>query len=452
LNRFHAALGLTILALFGCVQSNGANGIAPGAPPVLPAAHSLFGGKIKHVVIIIQENRTVDNLFNGLPGANTVRTGKNDLGQNVQLQQVSLTAPWDLSHRHIAWVADYRNGNMNGFNNENVHCYHHAKCPSHEVAAYGYVPQSEVQPYWDLAEQYTFANNTFQSNQGPSFPAHQYLVSGTSTIADGSQLRASENAHDPRDRGKQGGCDSIKGTTVATIDSKGQQSQFVYPCFSRVSIMELMNNNRVSWSYYQANKGAGQWHAVDAVRGIWNSPSYKNVKWPSSRVLRDIAAGRLDQVTFITPTGAESDHAAHNKGKGPAWVTSIVNAIGQSAYWKDTAIFVVWDDWGGWYDHVTPTVYNSYELGFRVPLIVIGPYAKAGYISTRQHEFGSILKFTEEVFNLGSLGTTDVRSDDLSDCFNFRRQPRPFKTIAAAPGARYFLNEPLDTQDIDDDF
>ncbi|HYL28202.1 MAG TPA: alkaline phosphatase family protein, partial [Candidatus Nitrosotalea sp.] len=269
---------------------------------------------------------------------------------------------------------------------------------------------------------------------------------------DGSQLRASENAHDPIGRGRQGGCDSIKGTTVAAIDSNGNQNHYVFPCFNRKSIMGLMNDRRVSWSYYQQHSGSGQWHGVDAVRGIWNSPSYKNVKWPSSRFLRDIAAGRFDQVTFITPSPAESDHPGINRGRGPAWVTSVVNAIGHSAYWKDTAIFVVWDDWGGWYDHVAPSVYNSYELGFRVPLIVIGPYAKAGYISTKQHEFGSILKFTEEVFNLGSLGTTDVRSDDLSDCFNFSQQPHAFRTIAASPGARYFLNAPPETGDVDDDF
>jgi phospholipase C len=130
----------------------------------------------------------------------------------------------------------------------------------------------------------------------------------------------------------------------------------------------------------------------------------------------------------------------------------VVNAIGQSQYWNSTVIFVTWDDWGGWYDHVKPAQYNSYELGLRVPLIVISPYAKTHYVSHVQHEFGSILKFTEETFGLGSLGTTDVRSDDLSDCFNFGQAPQRFIPISAPLRAEYFLNQPPSTRGPDDDF
>ena len=119
-------------------------------------------------------------------------------------------------------------------------------------------------------------------------------------------------------------------------------------------------------------------------------------------------------------------------GSGPDWVASVVNAIGESPYWNSTAIFIVWDDWGGWYDHVQPQQFdNYYELGFRVPLVVVSPYAKRGYVSKVQHEFGSILAFSEETFGIpkGSLGTTDVRADDLSDCFDFTQRPRTFTPI-----------------------
>jgi phospholipase C len=129
-----------------------------------------------------------------------------------------------------------------------------------------------------------------------------------------------------------------------------------------------------------------------------------------------------------------------------------VNAIGKSKYWDHTAIFVTWDEWGGWYDHVKPPQYNSYELGFRVPLIVISPYAKSHYVSHREHEFGSILKFAERALGLGSLDTTDVRSDDLADCFNFSRGPRAFKKIPAPLPPRYFLSQPISNRDPDDDF
>jgi phospholipase C len=138
-------------------------------------------------------------------------------------------------------------------------------------------------------------------------------------------------------------------------------------------------------------------------------------------------------------------------GSGPSWVASVVNAVGESRYWDSTAIFLIWDDWGGWYDHVAPKVYDSYELGFRVPLIVISPYAKLGYVSHVPHEFGSILKFTEETFGLPSMGTTDARADDLSDCFNFSQSPTPFTPISAPLSPSYFLKQPVSSRPPDDD-
>ena len=112
---------------------------------------------------------------------------------------------------------------------------------------------------------------------------------------------------------------------------------------------------------------------------------------------------------------------------------------------------MVWDDWGGWYDHVPPQIYNSYELGFRVPMIVVSPYAKRGYVSHTPYEFGSILKFIERTFDLASLGTTDVRANDLSDCFDFGAKPRVFKPIAAKYSARYFETLPISYENPDDD-
>jgi phospholipase C len=129
----------------------------------------------------------------------------------------------------------------------------------------------------------------------------------------------------------------------------------------------------------------------------------------------------------------------------------VVNAIGNSQYWNDTAIFITLDDWGGWYDHVKPPQYNAYELGFRVPLIVVSPYARPGYVSHVQHEFGSILKFIEGTFALGSLGYTDARADDLSDCFDFTQAPLTFRTIASKRRASYFQRLPPDGRPIDDD-
>ena len=467
LTRF-SALGV-IAALVGCSQSST---LAPTPPSSATQAQPSGGGqstgaaqalrmlgapakrfkKIAHVVIIIQENRTTNDLFNALPGVGTVRTATNSQGATVQLQPVPLTAPYDISHAHTAFETEYANGQGNGFDKVASHCRPNATCPPPSVRAYGYVPESEVEPYYVMASRYTFASKMFQTNEGPSFPAHQYLLSGTSTIADGSPLRAAENPRTPS-KMSTGGCDSPPGSLVTLIDQYGQENQSTYPCFQRNSLIALIEAQGLSWHYYQNHLGAGLWNGPDAINAVWQSPEFStNVVAPPSQVLNDIDAGTLANVVWVTPTSAASDHAGGTDGSGPSWVASVVNEIGKSKYWKDTAIFVTWDDWGGWYDPIVPQIYNSYELSFRVPLIVISPYAKRHYISTVQHEFGSILKFTEEAFNLGSLGTTDARADDLRDCFDFARAPSNFQAIPAPRHAGYFLRQPVSTQVPDDDF
>ena len=408
-SRVYAHLSLA-LVLAGCARA-----IAPALPPVIPTVAVAHQSKVGHVVIIVQENRTPDNLFHNLPGADTVAP--------VALSPVSLTAPYDLGHSHQSFLSDESAG---GYQSQSL----------------GYVPQSQVQPYFDMAERYTFADRMFQTNEGPSFPAHQYIVSGTSTTAPGSALRIAEN---PRGNGvtgpiHAGGCDSPTSVGVRLIDETGNEGPPIWPCFDRPTLTDLIDARGLTWRYYQAFSGSGLWNALDAIEHIRYSAEYKtNVVYPSSRVLTDIQNGRLANVTWVTPTSAASDHAHTTDGTGPAWVASIVNAIGTSGYWNNTVIFVTWDDWGGWYDHVKPHRYNSYELGFRVPLLVISPYAKRGYVSHRQHEFGSLLKFTEATFQLGSLGTTDVRADDLSDCFDFEQTPSKFRRIQAPESAQYFL-------------
>lgn len=415
----------------------------------------LGDGKIAHVVIIIQENRSFDNLFHGFPGADTVNYGKDSQGHDVALRPESLTKPMDISHSHGSFLVEYNRGAMNGFNLARSSCgkdIDRGRCRNSQFLPYGYVPRSEIEPYWAMASQYVLADRMFQSNEGPSFPAHQYLISGTSTIANDASLLAAENPQLLNGHG-QGGCDSKPGTTVRLIDAYGKQNRKAFPCFKRISLMDPLTETGLTWHYYQEHLSHGLWNAPDAVRDIRYGPLYStDVVAPEKRVLKDIADGRLANVVWVTPSKAASDHAHVTNGSGPSWVASIVNAIGSSYYWDNTVIFVTWDDWGGWYDHVLPRRYNSYELGFRVPLIAISAYAKAGYVSHEQHEFGSILKFTENVFGLRSLGTTDVRSDNLADCFDFSQQPRTFTQIEAPLSARYFLKQEGSNGDPDDDF
>lgn len=425
-----------LMALVAC---SGPTGLST-SPVSRTSALRLTSGSsspIQHVVIIVQENRSVDNLFQFLPGANTQSWGYNAKGQKVNLQAVSITAPFDLNHEHQDFLTQYDKGAMDGW--KLVGCV--GKCE--HATPFAYVPQKQVQPYYTMAEQYAFADDMFQTNEGPTFPAHQYLISGTSTISQGSKYVVDNNPGN-LSLSKNGGCQSAPSSTVESIDiDTGAAGPSVYPCFSRQTLMDLITAGSPSytWRYYQEVSGPGLKHGPDAIEQIFENPRYKEyVKWPSSRILTTIQAGLLPTVAWVTPAKSDSDHPEDNNGTGPAWVASIVNAVGESPYWDNTAIFILWDDWGAWFDHVKPQIYNANELGFRVPLIVISAYTPKGYISTKQHEFGSILKYTEENFGLGSLGTTDQRADNLLDCFNYKMTPRKFVPIGSSEKASYFIH------------
>jgi phospholipase C len=254
------------------------------------------------------------------------------------------------------------------------------------------------------------------------------------------------------------------------------ETQTVYPCFEHATLIDLLDAQKISWKYYSNAKPctpptpcapSGIWigpnaiqhlcHPTGAMATPCDNPEYASNVIPQTQLLSDIPNGTLPAVSWVIPDGKASDHANANTGEGPSWIASVVNAIGQSQYWNDTDIIITWDDWGGWYDHVAPPISrtNSYEIGFRVPLIVVSPYAKAAYISHTQHDFGSILKFIETTFNLSTVGPNagfaDSRSDDLSDCFNFSQTPLKFTQIPSKYDAKHFLNDKRPAVDPDDD-
>jgi phospholipase C len=455
------AIVVSILTVAVIAGLAGCRGGSQALPPVVPPSIVMTGirssvpwvGKIKHVVIIYQENRTVDNIFNGYPGADTQSWGLDHNGKHVKLLQISETSPYDISHKHSAWLTEYDNGKLDGWDVvRSTACGVPGTCPPVNRRAYGIMPLSEAQPYWDMAKEWTLADRMFQTNEGPSFPSHQYIISGTSTISNGSAWRAAENPIAPG-RINTGGCDSPPGSLVTLIDNAGHENRQMYPCFDRLTMMDLLDAKHLRWHYYVFTMNPGLWIAPDAIKHIRQEKHYRTeVLAPSSRVLADILNGDLESVVWVTPDADDSDHAHVADGSGPSWVASIVNAVGLSKYWKDTAILLTWDDWGGWFDHVKPPRYNTYELSFRVPLLVISPYAKHGYVSHQQHEMGSLLKFVEETYGLGSLGTTDVRADDLADFFDFTQKPRKFVPIHAPIGPMYFVHKPPSNAVPDDDF
>ena len=303
-----------------------------------------------------------------------------------------------------------------------------------------------------MAEEYTFADRMFQTNQGPSFPAHQFIIAGTSAPTATSDLFASENVVVPENAGsnKAAGCAGPVGETVALIDPAGSEATKQFPCFEHPTLADLLDSAGITWRYYAPSAGS-IWTGPNAIQHLRNGTDWQNVIIPQTNVLKDITNGQLAQMTWVIPSGQASDHALSNDASGPSWVASVVNAIGNSPYWSSTAILITWDDWGGWYDHVAPTILNSYEYGFRVPLIVVSPYAKRGYVSHVTHDFGSLLRFTEATFNLPNLGYADSLADDLSDCFDFNQIPATFQPFSSKLDAAYFLSDKCAPLDPDDD-
>ena len=441
---------------------------------------------IQHVVIIFQENRTPDNLFQDpvliSNGADIQNSGVNSSGHTIPLSQIDLGTVganpdyYDLSHAHSAFVSmcDFKPSTglcaMDGANLIPITCLSGVTgCPPPNPQ-FRYVNPSDVAPYFQMAEQYTFADHMFQSNQGPSFPAHQFILSGTSAPAVGSNLFAAENPYGVTNPNNNAGCTAPAAEFVALINSAGIESSTTYPCFEHPTITDLLEAANLTWNYYSPGSGS-IWTAPNAIQHMCGpnatppnatecigSDWINHVVLNQTRVLSDISSGQLPTVSWVIPSGLASDHSNLSNGSGPSWVSSIVNAIGNSPYWANTAIFITWDDWGGWYDHVPPATINNgsswgsgYVYGFRVPMIVVSPYAKPAYISHVTHDFGSILKFIEQTFSLPSLGYADLPADNLSDCFNFTQTPIPFRTIAAPLNADYFLNDSHPPTDPDDD-
>jgi phospholipase C len=307
------------------------------------------------------------------------------------------------------------------------------------------VPQSETQQYWTLANRYVLADRMFQSNTGPSFIAHQYIIAGQSDDADEVPSTPSTSSTPTTNTGAAAwGCDSPAGSTVSLVGPNGTDLPGPFPCFDYTTIADSLDSHQITWKYYApSDLQAGYiWSAFDAIKHIRFGPDWAgDVISPETQVLSDIENGNLAQVSWVIPTLQNSDHPLSGSNTGPDWVTSIVNEIGASNYWSDTAIFITWDDWGGWYDHVPPPQVDKMGLGFRVPLIVVSPYAKHGYISSRQHEFGSFLKFLEVRFALPSLDTRDAISDGLLDCFDFNQAVEPYQQIQTKRTPEDFKHE-----------
>lgn len=437
--RATAAAALAAALLLSACAGSGAHPATLALPPAKPGKH------FTHVVIVVQENRTFDNLFATFPGADGTKIGKTHDGTRA-LYAANLESPISPNNGYLYWLEDYNFGKMNGFDQVPI-----GQTPGTYV--YQYVDPAQIAPYWSLAKQYVLADHLFQTEGSGSFTAHQDLIAG-GTAVDPTHSLIDFPSLPPW------GCDSPSGTVTTLITKQNgyEGDQGPFPCLTYRTLRDLLDARGVSWRYYTPefgkSFGGDLWNAFDAIKAVRHGSEWgRNVVWPETQIFKDIAAGSLPAVSWVIPDFANSDHPADSSDTGPSWVAQVVNAIGESPAWDTTAILVVWDDWGGWYDHVPPPGPRSFGgLGFRVPLIAISPYAKRGYVSHAQYEFGSIVKFVENNWGLPRLGTTDVRAADFTgDFFDFAQSPRTFVPIQAKYSRAFFerqrpSNHPVDDQ------
>ncbi|MBV9233053.1 MAG: hypothetical protein JO030_03335 [Candidatus Eremiobacteraeota bacterium] len=406
---------------------------------ILPAVRATGAAKITHIVWIVQENRSFDDLFQGYPGADTVADGKTSKGRTVKLKPISLKTQYEIDHSADAMFAAC-NGRgklpgtkcrMDAFDKE-------ALFGGPPLGQYAYAPHKETKPLFDLAHEFVLADRMFASQLDESFVAHQYIIA--------AQAQSSVNVPT-----SLWGCEGGAYDVVAILTRQRRYSQRdQQPCFNYKTLGDELQHHGLSWRFYTSSFSQpmdGFWSAYQAVKHIYSNHAEwkKHIVTPQKRFLRDIKAGVLANFTWITPLCRESDHIACGGGYGPSWVAALVNAIGKSDFWDSTAVFVQWDDWGGLYDHVPPPHEGFDGLGFRVPLIVISPYAKADYVSHGQYETTSVLRFAEDLFGLPQLTNADERAKSpAADCFDFSKPPRKYVPIEAPRNADFFLAMPDD--------
>ena len=452
---------------------NGGASNSLGTRALLPDSGSGSGSPIKHIVLIVQENRTFNNLFATFPGATGTTVGEehvNGTTKSINLVETALSGEQNLTHSYPGFLSAYDNGLMDGFNT--VH--YPATGKMEKKAPYVYVNPTDIIPYWTLASTYALANAMFTTQGSESFTAHQDLIRG------GTYISPTESLIDNLPYSNQAwGCNSPPGskTAVITTSLKLEPHLGPFPCTKDfpypsqyLTLRDLFDaaSPAITWKYYTPalHHDGGIWSAFDVISPVRSGPEWAaNVISPETTVLTDIANGNLAQMSWVIPDSADSDHPGTGGDTGPSWVSSVVNAVGQSQYWNSTAIILVWDDWGGFYDPVAPPLPRDTQggPGFRVPLIVISPYTRLnqssqpGYISNVQYSFGSIIRFVEDTFGLGRLGTTDETTNSLGpeygsqggDMFDFNQSPRQFQAITTKYSASYFLHRPPSNKPVD---
>jgi phospholipase C len=370
--------------------------------------------KIQHIVFVVKENRSFDNYFGTFPGADGATTAVISTGEEIPLGHTPDIMPRDLGHEwedtHLAIDGGQMDrfdlvtgGNVNG-----------------DMLSMTQYLDSDIPNYWNYAEHFALADHMFASLAGPSFPNHLYTVAATSG---GVFTNPAALAW---------GCDAPASASVGVMDVNGDTTR-ASPCFDYQTVADRLESAGVSWRYYAPQRGqlGYLWSTLDAISHIRNSPLWASRVMGDAQFLADASNGNLPAVSWVVPDFAVSDHPTR-AGFGNAsvcvgenWTVDHVNAIMQGGNWPSTIVVILWDDFGGLYDHVPPPSVDTYGLGPRVPMLVLSPYVKEGIVSHTTYEPSSVLQLIENRFKLKSLTQRDVEANSLLDMFDFSQSHAP---------------------------
>lgn len=393
--------------------------------------------KIKKVVVIIKENRTFDNMFGRFPGADGTRWGTTSTGERVRLRRAPDRYPFDLGHDFFRGLMGINGGKMNGFD----------RIPGNRHILWSYTQYggSQLPNYWAYARHFVLGDHMFSSTYGPTPPEHLYLFAASSDRTISHNIRTDKHhgayCEDPGDRFEQLGHDpSLRGWERRDQESKIMSiTRLIRACLRIQTIFPKLEDKGISWRYF-VRKPQYQ-DLPKAVVQLRRTDRWKKVVSPD--LFPHMArSGRLPQVSYLVPPPNYSEHPKGNGRSmcaGENWTVRQVNSIMRGPDWPHVAIFIVWDDFGGFYDHVPPPMVDDMGLGPRVPLLVISPYAKKGYVSHTRYEFSSILAFMERLWGISPLTHRDAEANDMFGAFDFHRaHPRPpllLKPRPEVPGA-----------------
>ena len=368
---------------------------------------------IQHVVFIIKENRSFDHYFGQFPGADGVTSGTISTGQSIPLWHAPDITPHDQDHTRPGFSNAYDDGNMDRFD------LVHKTNENGEYMAYTQMGPADIPNYWTYAQDFVLLDHMFASASTSSFPNHLYTIAangaGTLEIPTGNGEGGSGSW----------GCDAPTKETVPVMAANGAISN-VFPCFDIQTLADNMDAAGVSWRYYAPPYGERGYvmSTYDAIKHIRYGNDWATNVVNMTQFVTDAMAGNLPSVSWVIP-GPYSEHPPASTCLGENWTVQQINAVmqGPIEQWNSTAIVLLWDDWGGFYDHVKPPTKDRFGLGFRVPAMIISPYPMASHISHSTYEFSSVLKLIETIFNLPALTKRDANANDMSGAFNFNQSP-----------------------------